>query len=357
VARRSLRKPAPRRSLRPRTSYPPPPADGHKVEATSAFPDLSAARSRVTAAADDRAVHALEDRTGALEDGADTDVERLTRSFFSVPPEASAYDEWEEGSPLPMTAGARRAMYATFAIVGTSVLLLGGYVAYQRVVMPVPVDLGAAATMPSATEVTPLAQAPVAHAPSLPSASPAPHPSAAEPAPGAAGGQAALPPPSGAMPEPEPEPAVAVPTEVEAVVTPTAPMAEAEPPPVPEVTPMAAAPSAPVTALLEEANALYARGQHKQALAAYEAVVEADPYAAPALSRIAYLRLNAGDDARAREYANRAVELDPTSSEGWIVLGAARAALRDRDGARAAYRQCAEVGQGAYLAECRKLAR
>jgi Flp pilus assembly protein TadD len=86
-------------------------------------------------------------------------------------------------------------------------------------------------------------------------------------------------------------------------------------------------------------------------------VLEVDPASSFALSRVAYLHLQAGDDARARQYAARAVELDATSSEGWIVLGAALEALRDRAGARAAYQQCAATGAGEYAAECRRLAR
>ena len=47
----------------------------------------------------------------------------------------------------------------------------------------------------------------------------------------------------------------------------------------------------------------------------------------------------------------------PTSSEGWIVLGAARHALGDPHGARDAYRKCVEIGRGSYVEECRRVAR
>jgi Flp pilus assembly protein TadD len=120
----------------------------------------------------------------------------------------------------------------------------------------------------------------------------------------------------------------------------------------------AAVPPSPETAArLETANTHFERGRRAQALAAYEDVLAHDPASAIAFSRIAHLHLEAGDDALARKYAARAVELDATSSEGWIVLGAALQALRDRAGARAAYQQCAAVGVGAYAAECRRLAR
>jgi cytochrome c-type biogenesis protein CcmH/NrfG len=49
--------------------------------------------------------------------------------------------------------------------------------------------------------------------------------------------------------------------------------------------------------------------------------------------------------------------VDPTSSEGWIVLGAARHALGDPRGARDAYRECAERGVGEYVVECKRMLR
>ena len=57
------------------------------------------------------------------------------------------------------------------------------------------------------------------------------------------------------------------------------------------------------------------------------------------------------------DYASRAVAVDPKSSEGWIVLGAARHALRNREGAREAYRKCVEFGEGQYVRECRRMVR
>jgi cytochrome c-type biogenesis protein CcmH/NrfG len=51
------------------------------------------------------------------------------------------------------------------------------------------------------------------------------------------------------------------------------------------------------------------------------------------------------------------VTVSPDSSEGWIVLGAAKQALGDPHAAREAYRRCAEVGTGVYVEECRRMAR
>ena len=50
------------------------------------------------------------------------------------------------------------------------------------------------------------------------------------------------------------------------------------------------------------------------------------------------------------------VAVNPESSEGWIVLGAAKHALRGKAG-RDAYRtKCVELGKGAHVEECRRVA-
>jgi hypothetical protein len=348
------------------------------------------------------------------EHGSDHDVDQLTRSFFSQPPVESAPESWDdELPPTPMTLDARRAMFATLAMAGGFALLLIGYLVYQRVIMPVPVELGGSAGLPSvestrdalapaiggtapalrggasmssvasaqaaivgsrasgaaaapgamAPSPAPVAAAPAATVDSA-TAAPAPVDVAAVPAAGAA--LAAVPVTA--------EPAAAAPLAVAVAPAPAgavggiAPalrggaMSMAEPAEAEPTLPVTAAAPAPADAaraatMLQAAHALYDRGRRKEALAAYESVLDVDPASPQALSRIGYLHLQAGDDARARQYASRAVELDVTSSEGWIVLGAALEALRDRAGARAAYQQCAASGTGAYAAECRRLAR
>jgi Flp pilus assembly protein TadD len=109
--------------------------------------------------------------------------------------------------------------------------------------------------------------------------------------------------------------------------------------------------------MMNTANTLYRRGQNEEALDAYHRALSFWPDAPQALSRIAVVHLNLGDNAKARQHAARAVEVDPTNSEGWIVLGAALEALRDRPGAIAAYRKCATLGSGPYVTECRRLSR
>ncbi|MBX7196649.1 MAG: hypothetical protein K1X94_31645, partial [Sandaracinaceae bacterium] len=58
---------------------------------------------------------------------------------------------------------------------------------------------------------------------------------------------------------------------------------------------------------------------------------------------------------QARTLAERATLADPTNSQAWLVLGAARSELGDRAGARAAFLARVERGTGRYVAECRAM--
>ncbi|HEX2678192.1 MAG TPA: tetratricopeptide repeat protein, partial [Polyangiales bacterium] len=109
--------------------------------------------------------------------------------------------------------------------------------------------------------------------------------------------------------------------------------------------------------LVQAGEALGRGGQARDALDAYERALALRPDGALALSHIAYLHLNRGDNAAAKQFAARAVIADPTNSEGWIVLGAVQDTLGDREGARAAYRKCASLGVGPYVRECQQLVR
>lgn len=108
---------------------------------------------------------------------------------------------------------------------------------------------------------------------------------------------------------------------------------------------------------MKRGRALERKGNTKGAIEAYEEALTFDPNSSETLGKLAFHRLNRGKNAEAMEFANRAVTADPTNSEGWIVLGAARHALRDREGAREAYRSCAELGTGEYVRECRRMMR
>jgi Flp pilus assembly protein TadD len=99
------------------------------------------------------------------------------------------------------------------------------------------------------------------------------------------------------------------------------------------------------------------QGKLKQALAVYEAAAARLPSNSVVLSRLAFGYLNRDRNRDALVYASRAIELDPSNSEGWIVLGAAQDQLGDRKAARDAYRRCVEVGRGGYVAECRRMVR
>ena len=59
----------------------------------------------------------------------------------------------------------------------------------------------------------------------------------------------------------------------------------------------------------------------------------------------------------AKRFAERTVQIDPKSSTGWIVLGAAFDGMNDHQAALEAYKTCAEEAVGKYVTECRNLLR
>jgi DNA-binding response OmpR family regulator len=171
------------------------------------------------------------------------------------------------------------------------------------------------------------------------------------------------PPPAAALAAP-PEPVqapVAAPRQPEPPATALEPTVVAAPPttPSPEATPdTPAVPEAPASKdILAQGQKLEAQGKAKQALSLYEAAAEQMPTDSNVLSRLAFGYLNRGRNSDAASFAARAVQADPTNSEGWIVLGAARDQLGDRKGAKDAYRKCADQGRGSYTTECRNMVR
>jgi hypothetical protein len=168
------------------------------------------------------------------------------------------------------------------------------------------------------------------------------------------------PPPAAAVAAP-PEPAaapVAAPRQPDPPAAALEPTVAAAPPttPSPEATP--AVPEAPAAKdILAQGQKLEAQGKVKQALSLYEAAAEQMPTDSNVLSRLAFGYLNRGRNSDAASFAARAVQADPTNSEGWIVLGAARDQLGDRRGAKDAYRKCADQGRGSYTTECRNMVR
>jgi tetratricopeptide (TPR) repeat protein len=109
--------------------------------------------------------------------------------------------------------------------------------------------------------------------------------------------------------------------------------------------------------LVAEAGKLEKKGRRRKAAALYEQALALNPNGSQALSKMAFHYLNKGKNKLAADHAARALVGDPQSSEAWIVLGAARDALRDKTGAREAYRQCVEVGKGVYVQECKRMLR
>ncbi len=248
------------------------------------------------------------------------DRDALSHEFFSSLPHAHSIDVWDDQHmPTPMAHGARRAMIASGVIFGVFLTAILLYTGYHQWIMPEPVELGGG--VPVQTPV-PLAA-----------------PAVREP-PAAAAQPTIAPPPSAEAPTAE---------------APVAPVLVAAPPAEQLASANSLGPS--YTDLIAAGEALNQSGQRTDALDAYERALALRPDSAQALAHIAYLHLNTGATALAKQFAVRAVISDPTSSEGWIVLGAAQAALGDRVAAQTSYRKCAALGVGAYVRECEQLLR
>jgi hypothetical protein len=169
-----------------------------------------------------------------------------------------------------------------------------------------------------------------------------------------------------ATPEPAPE-APAAAHEDQPAAEPAALAATTQAEPALEPSPELPAPATPAAegggdaidaaAVLERARKLEEANKPKQALAVYEEAVQRLPVNSTVLGRLAFAYLNRGRDADAVQYAEKAVEIDPTNSEGWIVLGAGKFQLGDRKAAKEAYKKCAEQAKGEYVAECKRMNR
>ncbi len=274
-------------------------------------------------------------------------------NFFSTTPQRHTPSEapWDEHDDFPraMAHGSKRAMVTTFWILGVSVALIGAFVIYNQVVMPAPAPLTGVTALdlptPSAVPTEPTRPAPAAPVATPPASTPTPV--AAAPSPSVAAPTtptAAITPDENELPENEPDPE-------------TYELPENEPEPETAAATPSAAVSESYQELLEQASIFYRQGKRQRALEAYELAIAVNPNGDEALSKLAYHYLNTGKNEEARQFAQRAVAANPKSSEGWIVLGAAREALRDREGANEAYRQCATIAEGSFVNECKRLAR
>jgi DNA-binding response OmpR family regulator len=154
------------------------------------------------------------------------------------------------------------------------------------------------------------------------------------------------------------------------------PVAEAAPvtAPAPEPVAEAAPEPEPVTAPTPKPDVIYAETgavdtyeaqlqlarrlkRGARASAAYRRAIELNPNGSPALAEFARLMLARNHTREAGELAERATAVDPTNALAWVTLGAARQMRGDRQGARHAYQNCAKLGTGRYVAECRAMLR
>jgi Flp pilus assembly protein TadD len=340
----------------------------------------------------------------------------LANSFF----ERSEPDEVFDDTYVihQLSRGSRRAMYASLGIFAVSVVCIGSYTAYQNWIMPAPVELGATvADIPAVPQPTaanaaptssrwqsamltqPAAAQPSTAAPSavVPSArgtetqlSAATQPPVEFSIQGAAQGSQA-PQAASAQPTQSGSLLAARPVQVpntkvsSALIAGAAPKAAAAPSQVP--TEKAAEPEAHAAAAAEPmqvasaeldqpsgglptsasggptydelvavGRALSKKNKRVEASEAFRRALSQSPQGSAALSGLGFVYLNADEKQNAREYAQRAVLADASNAEGWIVLGAALELLGDRAGAKDAYRNCVERGQGPYLLECRRVA-
>lgn len=267
--------------------------------------------------------------------------------FASQPPKALSETMWDEHDSLPgtMTHGSKRAMHTTFWILGISVGVIGAFVIYNQVVMPAPAQLTGGTALDLPTPMAPLAEAPQPQRP--PTAAPPVAPKVVAPVPVASTPAEAAPSNDPAV---EPEPPENEP-DLEPELEP-----ENDPPAL--AGPAEGSPAmGSYRELLDQANIFYRQGKRQRALEAFELAIAVNPNGDEALSKLAYHYLNLGKNEDARQYAQRSVAANPKNSEGWIVLGAAREALRDREGAKEAYRQCATIAEGSFVSECKRLAR
>ncbi|MFO0695682.1 MAG: DUF4388 domain-containing protein [Polyangiales bacterium] len=267
----------------------------------------------------------LDEAAGLVEPG---EHKAATEKFFSTPPPAPPAPPQDDFSDLETLHHSLSPQDATFkkitirlAIVGA--VALGGFLLYSKVLTPQPAELSHGV------------------APALPPPRPVATPSASTPTPA----------PAPSVPTPPPTPtAAAVP---DAAVA-EAPVDAAVTEPVPAVAEAPTPAASPAyDALLAEARTLRGRAAED----AYRRAIDANPNGSEALADLALMLLERGRMMEAKDLSQRATVVDPTNSKAWITFASALDALGERDAARAAYRTCAERGQGRYVGECRRFAR
>jgi tetratricopeptide (TPR) repeat protein len=116
-----------------------------------------------------------------------------------------------------------------------------------------------------------------------------------------------------------------------------------------------AKPPSDYKAIVKRANALYrSRKTRGQAVAEYQRALTLNPNGGEALRKLSYYYLNQGRSSDAEQFAVRAVRANQSNAQSWFLLGAAREARNNHQGAQQAYRGCAQ-GKGAYATQCKAL--
>lgn len=264
----------------------------------------------------------------------------IASDFFSAKAYESEMDNseaesWEDLGPAVLSESDKKLKNGTIGFFAIAAIAIVGWLVYQKVLMPQPVDLSdEEVALPSfEPEVTSEAPA-TSETPEEPEVAVAEDPA----------GEGDVDPavetdPEGA--EGLDEPPIEAETDPEA-----AEVAEAT------ETAEAPVPTGAYAELLEEAmNTRNRRGREEKLREA----IAANANGAEALAELAWILLNRNQFEEAAGFAERAATIDPTNSKAWITLGAARQAGRDAEGAREAYEACVATGQGRYVSDCRSM--
>jgi DNA-binding response OmpR family regulator len=308
---------------------------------------------------------ALRDEPRAADPLSAEDDHPEVHDFFAGPERTSQPlgDHWAdlesaEHEPDGIHVHRRSGMVWTGAIAAVGLLVIGAFLVYHKVLMPTPEDLGSApislptpemlqGTARPTLEPEPPPPAPVQQQQPAPRVEPTVP--AVEPRTPTAGETA--PPDSQPTAEPRPSPPGSA-------STPDVEQGDVAAP-LQQVAPQAAQPSSPAAQAAFEAQLASARkmGFGRGAEQAYLKALELRPNSAEALGGLALLYLNQSKNRLAKERAEQTLALDPTSDQGWIVLGAAEDALGHRREAREAYAKCAALPSGKYVGECKRMVR
>jgi hypothetical protein len=253
----------------------------------------------------------------AEDDNADRHVDALAEQFFSQDSlYAMEIDLEDEFVRAPRVSA--RAMHATVVMLAVSLVTLGAFFVYMRLIMPVPEQLGVGGDV-----VLPAPDSPPPTATSASAQNPRAEPSEASN---------------------QPCELAAPPAHQDEPGGPTAQRAT-------DASTQTLVTTAGDAALPEPADSEVPR-------IAVGVVARPRPLATPKndLVRRAYLSLNHGDAVEALTLARKAVIEAPKRADAWIALGSAYDAMHDHKSARQAFQSCLELASGLYLQHCRALA-